>query len=154
MCFIEDNDAAGDVVELAAGGGAAGEERLKELNVGGNDKGGVPVFSGEAGPGGYSFRIVRIEVTMMFKYGVSAESLAEDISVLLDNGGVGDDVDDALQVVVEGMGEGERERGEGFAAARGDGEGEEAGRMGGSFSAAGLDVGTELVEWGRGCETG
>lgn len=47
----------------------------------------------------------------------------------------------------DGVGEGERERRERFATASGDGEREKAGRIGGGFSAAGLDDGAELVKW-------
>lgn len=90
--FIENNDAARDVMEFATGGGTRGEKGLEELNVGGDDERGVPIFGGEVGPGVFP---LRIDVTMMLEHGASAKSLAEDISVLLDDGGVGDDVDDA-----------------------------------------------------------
>jgi len=46
--FVENHNAAGDAMELAAGAGAIGEERFKELNVRRDDEGGGPVLGGEA----------------------------------------------------------------------------------------------------------
>ena len=54
----------------------------------------------------------------LFEFG---EGVAEFGSVLFDDGGVGDDVDDAVQVVFPGVAEGEGKGRKGFAAAGGDG---------------------------------
>ena len=44
--LVEDDDRAGDAVEFATARGAVGVERLEELDVGGDDQAGVPVFGG------------------------------------------------------------------------------------------------------------
>ena len=45
--FVEDDDAVGDVVELAAAAAAVGVERLEELHRRRHHNGGVPVFAGQ-----------------------------------------------------------------------------------------------------------
>ena len=45
--LVEDDDAAGDVVQLAAARGARGEQALEELHVGGDDDRRGPVLHGE-----------------------------------------------------------------------------------------------------------
>ena len=45
--LVEDDDAVGDVVELAAAAAAVGVERLEELHRRRHHDGGVPVFAGQ-----------------------------------------------------------------------------------------------------------
>ena len=45
--LVEDDDAVGDVVELAAAAAAVGVERLEELHRRRHHDGGVPVFTGQ-----------------------------------------------------------------------------------------------------------
>ena len=48
LCFVENDDGACDVVQLAAARGAVGKEGFKELHGGGHDNRRVPVFRGKA----------------------------------------------------------------------------------------------------------
>ena len=98
-------------MEFAAARGARGEERLEELDVGGDDQRGIPVFDGELA--GRGVAVGRwLEVAVVFEEGVVAEGVAEDLGVLLDDAGKGDRVDDAAQVVADRVAQGEGERGE------------------------------------------
>lgn len=98
---IEDDAGTRDAVEFAAAGSAVGVEGLEELDVGGDDDAGVPVFGGEAVSRGLVFR-VGIEIRVVLENDVGTESgerFAEDAGVLLDDGGEGDDVDDGYFLI-------------------------------------------------------
>ena len=109
--FVEDHDAAGGAVELAAGVGAVGEERFEEADVGSDDEGGVPVFEGEAVVLGF---VLWVEFGVVFQDDVAANFLgerckdgAEDVGVLLDDAGEGDDEDDAPVAVFQSVAQSE-----------------------------------------------
>ncbi len=46
--FVQHDDTANQIVELAAAGGSGREQGFEELDVGGDDQRCVPVFTGEA----------------------------------------------------------------------------------------------------------
>ena len=127
--LVEDDDAAGEAVEFAAGGRLRGMEGFEKLDVGRDNEAGVPVFGGETRGGG-EMGGVGIEIGVVLDDNIGAErgeDFAEDGRVLLDDTGERQDVDDAFEAVADGVIEGEGERGERLAAPGGDGEGEEAG---------------------------
>ena len=64
----------------------------------------------------------------MFQHIFRAQNLPEGIGGLLNDGGVGDDVHDALHTSGFCLGQSKGQRGHCFAAAGGDGQGEEPGR--------------------------
>ena len=125
--LVEDDDAAGDVVQLAAARGARGEQAFEELHVGGDDDGRGPVLHGELELVPVGLRAVRIawsqlaslvlDGRMMFEHDVVAEHFAKDRGGLVDDRGEGDGVDDPLVPVRLGVIESEGERGERLAAA-------------------------------------
>ena len=127
--FVEDDDAAGDVVEFAAAGGLCGKEGFEELDVGGDDEGDAgPVFGELAeGVGDFVFAFAPFGLGVVLEDVPFAEDVGEGLGGLLDDGGIGDGVDDFALAVGDGVLEGEAEGGEGLAAAGGDGEGVEAG---------------------------
>ncbi len=93
--LVQDHHASRDVVQLAAAGRPVGEQPLEELHGGGDDHGGVPVLHREAQLVlrlGRRLRVVD-EGAVVLEHGLVAERLAEDGGVLLDDAGVGDDVD-------------------------------------------------------------
>ena len=151
--FVEDDDAVGDVVEFAATGRLGGVEGLEELDVGGDDDRDVgPVF-GELskGNGDFVFLLAPFGLGVMFEDVVSVAILfikdsREGVSGLLDDGGIGDGVDDFVLAVGDGVFEGEAKGGEGLAAAGGDGEGVEAGGVLGLGEDGVEDVVAEFVD--------
>ena len=141
--FVEDQHAADESVQLAAAGGAGGEEGFEELHVGGDDERRVPVFAGEARGAGFVGGIA-FGLAVVFDDAFAAqrgEDIAEDVGGLLDDAGVGNGVDDAPFAVGEGVIQREAQAREGFTAAGGDGEGVQARRGCGLAAALAQDVG-------------
>ena len=129
--FVENDDRAGDVVELATGTGTIRVERFEELDVGRDGEWSIPIFRGEAVLFGFVFWI---ELGMVFEddfslefFGKAGKNGAKNIRVLCDDTGERDDEDDTVVAVFQSVAEGKEKRGEGFPAAGGNGEGEEAG---------------------------
>jgi hypothetical protein len=87
-------------------GGPVSKERLKELHVGGHNDRSIPVLSSKATPL-LTFFIVMIMVTddvgMVFQDRVIAEDSTKDVSRLLDDRGIGNDIDDTLHTVCDSM---------------------------------------------------
>ncbi len=146
--LVQDDHAPGQAVEFAAAGRTVGEERLEELHVGGHHQGRVPVLGRQlvAAPG----RIVlalrppgRGEVAVVLQHHPVAEFgleyLAENPGVLLDDAGVGDDVDHPAKAMGQRVLEGEGQGGVGLAPAGGHGERKEPGRLGGPGQAGRQD---------------
>jgi len=110
--FVEDEDAAGDPVELAAGASAVGEKGFKKLDVGGDNEGSIPIFGGEAVVLGF---FGGIEFGVVFEDNISTEfagkvgkDCAKDVGVLLDDAREWDDEDEAALPVFYGVAQGEK----------------------------------------------
>ena len=104
--FVKDDDGVGNIVQLAAAFVFGGEEGFKELYVGGDDQGGIPVF----GQKSVGFAVVFLrEVAVVLEHAIFSQNLAEDACGLVDDAGVGDDVDDALFAVETGVFQSETE---------------------------------------------
>lgn len=122
--FVEDDHAAGNVVEFSATGRTIREERFEELDIGGYDDWSIPVFAGQTGA---MILFVRFEVAVMFEDGIVAKDPAEYRSVLFDDAGERNDVNDAVEPVCDRMAEGKCQGRERFSAACWDSEREQAG---------------------------
>ena len=154
--FVEDDDAVGDVVEFTAARGLSGVKGFEELDVGGDDNGdSVPVL-GELTErvGNFVFVFAPSGLGVMLEDVVCAEDIGEGLGGLLDDGGIGDGVDDFTLVVGFGVLKGEAEGSEGLAAAGGDGEGVEAGGVFGLVEDGVENVCAEFVDGGVGPESG
>ena len=122
--LVEHHHAAGYVVQLAAARRPVGEEAFEELDRRGDDDGRIPVLHGEAelvSPLAFGDALL-VEGAMVFEdeFAVLVPQGRPELGRgLLDDAGKGDDVDDALEPVLERMLQGEGERGEGLAAPRG-----------------------------------
>ena len=125
--LVEHDHAVCNVVQLAAARRAGGEERLEQLDIGGDDERRFPVFARK--PAQRRFvAIGGVGLTVVLDDMVGAEDAAEYIAGLLDDAGVGNSVDHAALAVGLGMLQGEGERRQGLAAAGGHGQREDAGR--------------------------
>ena len=104
--FVEDDDAARDVVQLAAAARMAGEQRLKELHGRRHDDGAVPVLDGlrlaDLLRRGLVADVVQ-RAAVMLQHVFPAEDLRKLPRVLLDDGRVGQHVDHAPQAVRPGV---------------------------------------------------
>ena len=89
--------------------------------------------------------LFRLQAEVVFDH-VLAEDPPENIRGLLDNGGVGDDVDYPLQVVAHGVVQGKSQRGKCFAPARGHGQGKKPRRIIGLGQALVQNLLTDAVD--------
>ena len=152
--FVEDDDAVGDVVELAAAAAAVGVERLEELHRRRHHDGGVPVFAGQhlAVLGGGQIVLLDGLVLGVGEVGQNifcTQQAREDGGGLVDDGHIRDDVDDPLHLLGGGVLQRKGEGGEGLAAAGGYGEGVEPLRAMRAFLEAGAEDGVALDADGR-----
>ena len=153
--LVEDDDAVGDVVELAAAAAAVSVERLEELHRRRHHDGGVPVFAGQhlAVLGGGQVVLLNSLVLGVGEVGQNifcAQQAREDGGGLVDDGHIRDDVDDPLHLLGGGVLQRKGEGGKGLAAAGGYGEGVEPLRAVRAFLEAGAEDGVALDADGRG----
>ena len=153
--LVEDDDAVGDVVELAAAAAAVGVERLEELHRSRHHDGGVPVFAGQhlAVLGGGQVVLLNSLVLGVGEVGQNifcAQQAREDGGGLVDDGHIRNDVDDPLHLLGGGVLQCKGEGGEGLAAAGGYGEGVEPLWAVRAFLEAGAEDGVALDADGRG----
>ena len=134
LCLVQHDHRLGQVVQLAAAGGAAGEKTLEELHRGGDDDRRVPVLRRALQPGEavrlrplLRFRAFPVHAGMVLQHVVlRAQGAAEHVDGLFDDRGEGHHIDHAPQPMPARMLQREGERGQRLAAAGGHGEGEEA----------------------------
>ena len=153
--LVEDDDAVGDVVELAAAAAAVGVERLEELHRRRHHDGGVPVFAGQhlAVLGGGQVVLLNSLVLGVGEVGQNifcAQQAREDGGGLVDDGHIRNDIDDPLHLLGGGVLQRKGEGGKGLAAAGGYGEGVEPLRAVSAFLEAGTEDGVALDADGRG----
>ena len=153
--LVEDDDAVGDVVELAAAAAAVGVERLEELHRRRHHDGGVPVFAGQhlAVLGGGQVVLLNSLVLGVGEVGQNifcAQQAREDGGGLVDDGHIRDDIDDPLHLLGGGVLQRKGEGGKGLAAAGGYGEGVEPLRAVRAFLETGAEDGVALDADGRG----
>ena len=151
--FVENNHAAGDIVQLAAARGTVGKQRFEKLHGGGYHHGHIPVFGGLAQLvfAVLVFEFAVVEGAVVFQYGGFAqitEGFAELGGVLLDDAGKGNHVNHAPHAVVLGVFQSERHRGKGFAAAGGHGKGKQAGCLTGLGDGMVENVAAQAVKRG------
>ena len=148
--FVQHNDAAHDVVQLAAARGFGGEQGLEQLHVGGDDQRCIPVFASEAAAGSFIF-VGRIGLAVMLDQHLVAQRfkhVAKHICGLFNDAGVGDGVDHAALAMGLRVIQGKRQTGQGFAASRGHREREEPGGQRGLVAALAQNVGAQGVDLG------
>ena len=99
--LVEENDASGQVVELAALGGAVGIEGFKELHRRGHHHGHVPVLRG-LGQADRFWSGLGVDfiggVGVVLQHVLRPQDGSELLGGLLDDGGVGDHIDDPPHV--------------------------------------------------------
>src|ERR1700728_3814935 len=142
--LIEDDDAVGDVVQLAAARGAGGEQAFEQLHVGGDDDGRGPILHCKFELVSVGFGAVcntRIDRTMlvldrrlMLEHKIVAKHAAEDRGRLVDYSGKWDGVDNPFVPMHLRVVESEAERGQRLTAASRYGQREESGRIPGARS--------------------
>ena len=141
LCFIQNHDRIDDVMQLAAAGRFGGVKGFEELNVGGDYHGRIPVLRSQTALRRF---VLRFEVAVMFddrRWLDAGEDAAKNVRRLLDDAGVGNDIDDTFQVVPLSMSESETERSECLASAGRNGKTEEPWR----FTSVGKTCGANLV---------
>ena len=113
-------------MKLPALGGAVGIERFKELDGGCYDHRRVPVFGGQPLP---AFCIIDLLVGIKGRAGVMLDHVgfpqdpAKHFRVLLNDGGIGDHIDDPTHIVFYRVAQRKGQRGDRLAAAGGHGQG-------------------------------
>ena len=134
--FVKDDDAARNVVQLAAAGRAVGKQGFKELYGGRDDHGGVPIFGCQCfavkARVKFAFRHRKICAGMVLYDVFFTQYPAEHLGGLVDDRGVGDHVDDARFPLRCRVRQRKRQRGNRFAAAGGHRQRKQAG--GGAFA--------------------
>ena len=115
--LIKNHNAVGDVVKLAALGRTVGIQGLKELHGGGDNDGGIPVFGGQPlkviVAAGFVVIVVGNAAVMLHNVGIS-QYVSEYLGILLDDGGIGNDVNHTLHAVFNGVLQPKCQRGYGF----------------------------------------
>ena len=85
----------------------AGVERFEELYRCGDDDGHIPVFRGPGHEQGFLLigTVVRVIefVGVVLQYILSANGLSEDVRSLVNNGRIGNDVNDPGEIVFDGV---------------------------------------------------
>ena len=94
--LIKNNDAVGQIVELPALGGAAGVDGFKQLHRRGHHHRHVPVLRGQS-PACFlrrrAVREVEGHIGVVLQHVAVAQNIPEYLGVLLDDGGIGNNVD-------------------------------------------------------------
>ena len=119
--LVQHDDAAHNVVQLAAARGFGGKQGLEQLHVGGDNQRCIPVFAGQSAAG----RLVpvsRIGLAVMLDQDLIPqrfEYVAKHVGGLFNDAGVGDGVDHATVTVGLRVIQGKCQAGQGLATARG-----------------------------------
>ena len=97
--LVKDDDTVGKVVQLAAAGGPVGKQRFKKLDRGGDNNRHIPVFRCQhlaifIGRRAFAQRILR--AGMMLQHVFFPQNAGKNGGVLLDDGGVGNDINHAV----------------------------------------------------------
>ena len=104
-------------MKLAALGRTVGIQGLKELHGGGDNDGGIPVFGGQPLKMivwiGFIFIVIRNAAVMLYNVGFS-QYVPEYLGVLLNDGGIGDDINHTFHAVFNGVLQPKCQRGYGF----------------------------------------
>ena len=102
----------------------AGIEGFEELNRCGDDDGHIPVLRGSGHEQGFLLvgTVVRVIefVRVMFQYILSANGLSKDVRGLVNDGRIGNDVNDPREIVLDSVLQCEGKRRNGFSAAGGN----------------------------------
>ena len=132
LSLVKDDHASGDIVELAALGGTAGIQGLKELHRRGHHYRYVPVFCGSGhtdGVGiGLAFQIIE-DIGVVFQYILRSQYPAESLCRLFNDGGVRDNIDYPPQTMPSGVSQGKGQGCHRLSAAGGYGEGKKSGLL-------------------------
>ncbi|MDR5655497.1 hypothetical protein RGD00_23105 [Xinfangfangia sp. LG-4] len=153
--LVQHDHRPGDVVQLARARGAGGEQAFEQLHIGGDDDGGGPILHRQVqlfarlGPGPFG-----VDRGVVFQHHVVPEDVAKDLCRLVDDGSVGDRVDDPPMAVPRGMVERETHRGQRLAAPRGHREGEKPRRHGRPGAHPRQDFAPQPVQRARAAEPG
>ena len=145
--FIEDENAVCHIVELPASGGFICEEGFKELNICRYDQRLVPVFSGEAARVHLVIFKIILEVVMVLQQVAISNDIAECGRRLLNDRGIGDDIDHTAHLMTDSMLQRKGQGGKGFPAAGRYGQSKEAAFSFGHLQAALQDFAAHAVEF-------
>ncbi len=147
--LVEDDDRAGQPVQLAAFRWPIGEEAFEELHCGCHDHRPIPVLRRKAQALGFGLvrEPVPVEAGVMLQHCVGVfQRRAKHRRRLLDDRDIRDHVDHPLEPVGDGVIEREGERGQRLAAAGGHGQREQAGFVAGLGAHMGEDAGALGVD--------
>ena len=106
LCLVENNDAVGKVVQLAAPGGTGGVHGLKELHRRGDHHRHVPILRGQRFPDGLRRRAVgeiKLHAGMVLQHIAAPQNIPEHPGILVDDGGIWDDVNHPLHPMFRRM---------------------------------------------------
>ena len=129
--LVKNHHAVCQIVQLAAPGSFGGVQGLKKLHGRGDDHRRVPVFAGQTAAASIRrFRVAlfvrQFRLAVMLQNVFFSQNFRKDLGVLLDDTGVGNDVNDPLHPVADGMGKGKGQRRHGFPAAGRHGQGKKS----------------------------
>ena len=138
--FIEHQHGPGQLVHTTRTPRTRAKQGLQQLHHGGVNDGCVPVFAQHLFAPGL---LLGREAAVVFQHDTTSilrgifglQHIAHHLGVLVDDGGEGDDVDDAIQTAFLGVLQGKAQAGQGFSATRGHGQGIDASRPGPSLLA-------------------
>ena len=143
--LVKNHHAVCQMMQLAAAGGFRGVQGLKKLHGRGDDHRRVPVFAGQTAAARLRrFRVARfvgeLRLAVVFQNVFFSQNFRKDLGVLLDDAGVGNDVNNPFHPVADGMGKGKSQRRNGFPAAGGHGQGKKSLFLLAALQAAPQDV--------------
>nr|WP_096399266.1 hypothetical protein [Candidatus Desulfovibrio trichonymphae] len=155
--LIQNNYAAGDVVQFATARGSSGKKRLEELYGSGYNNRRIPVFPCQCRQifqcvsvfRGFGL-ILPTHIAVMFHNSVRqffSKSFTKNVGCLFNDAGIGDHIDDAAQSVFFSVFHGKRQRREGLAAARRHSEGKNALRRYSCITAIVQHFGPIFIDW-------
>ena len=104
--LVKDHDAVGQIMQLAAPGGTGGIHGLKKLHRRDNHHRHVPILRGQCLPDVLrrcAVGEVELYAGMVFQYIAASQNIPEHLGVLVNDGGIRDDVDHPLHPVFRRM---------------------------------------------------
>ncbi|HEY3204533.1 MAG TPA: hypothetical protein VGL03_12845 [Thermoanaerobaculia bacterium] len=143
MDLVENENAPGQPVDLAAAACSAGKETFEELHRSRHNDGSVPVLRREI----VHVRLpLRVDVGMMLDDFVPSQDIAKHAGVLFNDRGERDHDDDPAKPVRYGMVECKSHRGERLSPAGRGGQREHPRFVGAGSTTVGEDLGTDCVD--------
>ena len=139
--FVKNQHAAGLWVDMPCAARTTAEPGIEKLHHGGKHNRLIPILGKQLVLPALFFGV---EIRMVFQNPIFAEDVAHGLGILVDDGGIGNNVDNAVEIVLLRMMQGIAQTCQRFTAAGRHGQRVDALRVGGTFQA---DIGNSATDF-------